>query len=54
VRVRIILDDINAAGRDEAIARLAAHPNVQVRIYNPTAARQGFRGSSASSATFPA
>lgn len=42
VRVRIILDDINAAGRDEAIARLAAHPNVQVRIYNPTAARQGF------------
>ncbi|MEQ1802784.1 MAG: phospholipase D family protein [Gammaproteobacteria bacterium] len=42
VRVRIILDDINAAGRDEAIARLAAHPNVQVRIYNPTAARKGF------------
>lgn len=42
VRVRIILDDINAAGRDEAIASLAAHPNVQVRIYNPTAARQGF------------
>jgi putative cardiolipin synthase len=42
VRVRIILDDINAAGRDEAIARLAAHPNVQVRIYNPTEARAGF------------
>lgn len=42
VRVRIILDDINVAGRDEAIARLAAHPNVQVRIYNPTGARQGF------------
>ncbi len=42
VRVRIILDDINVGGRDEVIAQLAAHPNVQVRIYNPTAAREGF------------
>jgi putative cardiolipin synthase len=42
VHVRVILDDINVAGRDLAIAGLAAHPNVEIRIYNPTAARRGF------------
>ncbi|MBL8199434.1 MAG: phospholipase D family protein [Chromatiales bacterium] len=42
VHVRVILDDINAAGRDAAMAGLAAHPNVEIRIYNPTAARGGF------------
>lgn len=42
VHVRVILDDINAAGRDLALAGLAAHPNVEIRIYNPTAAREGF------------
>jgi cardiolipin synthase C len=41
VHVRVILDDINVAGRDLAIAGLAAHPNVEIRIYNPTAARGG-------------
>ncbi len=41
VRVRILLDDINIAGRDAVFAGLTAHPNVQVRIYNPSAARQG-------------
>jgi len=42
VQVRVILDDINAAGRDLALAGLAAHPNVEIRLYNPTAARGGF------------
>ena len=41
VRVRLLLDDINIAGRDALFAGLTAHPNVQVRIYNPSAARQG-------------
>jgi len=41
VRVRILLDDINISGRDAVLARLAAHPNVQIRIYNPSAGRQG-------------
>jgi putative cardiolipin synthase len=41
VRVRLLLDDINIAGRDAVFAGLAAHPNVQIRIYNPSAARQG-------------
>ena len=35
VRVRLLLDDIAAAGRDVDLATLAAHPNVQVRIFNP-------------------
>jgi len=42
VQVRILLDDINVAGRDAVLAGLASHPNVQVRIYNPSAARRGF------------
>jgi putative cardiolipin synthase len=41
VRVRILLDDINIAGRDAALAALAAHPRVAVRIYNPADARSG-------------
>ena len=41
VRVRILLDDINVAGRDSNLAALANHPNIEIRIYNPFAARQG-------------
>lgn len=41
VRVRILLDDINIAGRDAALVALAAHPRVEIRVYNPTAARSG-------------
>jgi putative cardiolipin synthase len=41
VRVRILLDDINIAGRDAALATLAAHPRVEIRVYNPTAVRSG-------------
>lgn len=39
VRVRILLDDINIAGRNAALAALAEHPLVEVRIYNPAASR---------------
>jgi phosphatidylserine/phosphatidylglycerophosphate/cardiolipin synthase-like enzyme len=35
VRVRILLDDANTAGLDETIAALDAHPNIEVRLYNP-------------------
>ena len=41
VHVRVLLDDINVAGRDAVLADLAVHKNVEVRIYNPTAARSG-------------
>lgn len=35
VRVRVLLDDMGLAGRDLSIARLASHPNIQIRIFNP-------------------
>ncbi len=35
VRVRLLLDDITATGRDFDLATLAAHPHVQVRLFNP-------------------
>jgi putative cardiolipin synthase len=35
VRVRLLIDDIYAAGRDFDFATLAAHPNVEVRVFNP-------------------
>ncbi|HSS70613.1 MAG TPA: phospholipase D family protein [Casimicrobiaceae bacterium] len=35
VRVRILLDDANTKGLDETIAALDAHPNIEVRLYNP-------------------
>ena len=35
VRVRILLDDANTGGQDETIAALDAHPNIEVRLYNP-------------------
>jgi len=41
VRVRLLVDDLYAAGEDELFAGLAAHPNAQVRIYNPLPARAG-------------
>jgi putative cardiolipin synthase len=39
VRVRILLDDSFTVGEGDAIAAVAQHPNVQVRIYNPFAVR---------------
>jgi len=41
VRVRILLDDINADGRDAVLSALAEHPRVEVRIYNPATSRSG-------------
>jgi len=42
VRVRLLLDDANTKGLDEALAVLDAHPNIEVRLFNPFANR-GFR-----------
>jgi putative cardiolipin synthase len=39
VRVRLLIDDIYAVGRDFDLATLSAHPNVQVRVFNPFARR---------------
>lgn len=35
VRVRVLLDDINTGGRDPDLALVDAHPNVEVRLFNP-------------------
>jgi cardiolipin synthase C len=35
VRVRILVDDANLKDRDAPIAALDAHPNVEVRLFNP-------------------
>ncbi len=35
VRIRILLDDTTSDGEDYRIALLAAHPNIQIRVFNP-------------------
>lgn len=43
VRVRILLDDINAVGKETGLGTLDSHPNIEVRLYNPFRNRAGFR-----------
>ncbi|MBB3175799.1 phospholipase D family protein [Variovorax sp. Sphag1AA] len=42
VRVRLLLDDANTGGLDPTLAALDAHPNIEIRLFNPFANR-GFR-----------
>jgi putative cardiolipin synthase len=35
VRVRLLVDDLDARARNDGFAALAAHPNVEVRLFNP-------------------
>jgi len=39
VRVRVLLDDVNLKDRDAGIAALSAHPNIEIRLFNPFAHR---------------
>ena len=39
VRVRMLLDDHTLEGRDSRIAAMDAHPNIEIRIFNPFAHR---------------
>jgi putative cardiolipin synthase len=39
VRVRMLLDDANTGGLDSFLAELDAHPNIEVRLFNPFANR---------------
>jgi putative cardiolipin synthase len=41
VRVRLLLDDNSTCGLDGLLAALDAHPNVQVRLFNPFTLRRG-------------
>lgn len=39
VRVRLLLDDSNTSGLDPILAALDAHPNIEVRLFNPFVVR---------------
>lgn len=41
VRVRVLLDDINAREYDHATLALDAHPNIDIRLFNPSRSRDG-------------
>jgi putative cardiolipin synthase len=41
VRVRVLIDDLYTAGADTLLGSLAAHPNVEVRLFNPFPAGRG-------------
>jgi putative cardiolipin synthase len=41
VRVRLLLDDMDARAKNAHFAALSAHPNIEVRVFNPFASRNG-------------
>lgn len=40
VRVRLLMDDLNLRGRNTTWRLLNAHPNIEVRVFNPFATRE--------------
>ncbi len=44
VRIRVLIDDMDARGKNYAFAGFAAHPNISVRLFNPFASRSGMLG----------
>ncbi|WP_076542926.1 phospholipase D family protein [Shewanella sp. UCD-KL21] len=43
VRVRVLLDDLTTANGDDGLLAIATHPNISVRLFNPSYERQ-YRG----------
>jgi putative cardiolipin synthase len=41
VKVRLLLDDMDARAKNAGFAALSAHPNIEVRMFNPFASREG-------------
>jgi len=41
VKVRLLVDDMDARGKHYSFAALDAHPNIQVRLFNPFESRAG-------------
>lgn len=41
VRVRLLIDDLHTHGRGNALLALDAHPNIEVRVFNPFVSRAG-------------
>jgi len=44
VRVRVLVDDLDARRNNAGFAALAAHPNIAIRVFNPFVSRQGVLG----------
>ena len=44
VRVRLLLDDLDARADNFGLTTIDAHPNIAVRIFNPFASREGLAG----------
>lgn len=51
VRVRLLLDDMDARANNFTMAALDAHENIEVRLFNPFASRSGILGQLAEFAT---
>jgi len=43
VQVRILMDDLSTTGKDEQWQKLASHPNIELRLFNPNKFRTFFR-----------
>ena len=41
VRVRLLVDDIHLLGEDRGVAGLSQHPQIEVRLFNPSRGRSG-------------
>lgn len=41
VKVRLLLDDMDARAKNDGLAALAVHPNIDVRMFNPFGSRHG-------------
>lgn len=44
VRVRLLLDDLDTAGKEETLRYLDAHPNIEVRLFNAFPSRKSRTG----------
>lgn len=42
VRVRLLLDDLNAHAKDSVLAAMERHPNIEVRMFNPSRGRESY------------
>ncbi|MEP5569611.1 MAG: phospholipase D family protein [Halioglobus sp.] len=40
VRVRLLLDDLDTAGKDRTLRLIDSHPNIEIRVFNPFANRE--------------
>jgi len=41
VRVRLLIDDMDARAKSDQLAAISQHPNIEVRVFNPFASRDG-------------